>query len=195
MRHTLIAIAAGAMLSTAAMAENYDNTAVKLTAETENYAVSVTNPKTGATDFALTAPVGPVNVTGTWSRDGSVDDFAVKVGKETSIEGSPLYVGADAEFSFGDSYNNDTRSLIATPYVGLSTTIEKLTPFAEVGYSFKSTTKDIVDFSRNASYVKVGASMAIDTNVDLAVSVKENRDTDFKNPGDRQAEVGLTFKF
>lgn len=195
MKKTLLAVAAMAMFSTAAIAENYDNTAVKLTAKTENYSFAVKSPKTGATDFEASTTVGPVDVTGTWSRDGATDDYAIKVGKEVAVESTPLYVGADAEFSFGDSYTKDTRKLVATPYIGVATSFSKLTPFAELGYSFKSTTNDIVDFSKNDSYVKVGASYAVDKNVDIAVSVKEVRDIDFKNPGDKQAEVGLSFKF
>ena len=195
MKKTLLAVAAMAMFSTAAIAEDYDNTAVKLTAKTENYSFSVKSPKTGATDFEASTTVGPVDVTGTWSRDGATDDYAIKVGKEVAVETTPLYVGADAEFSFGDSFTSKTRTLVATPYVGVSATFDKLTPFAEIGYSFKSTSNDIVDFSKNDSYVKVGASYALDTNVAVAVSVKEVRDTDFANAGDRQAEVGISFSF
>lgn len=195
MKKTAMTVALAAMISSSAMAADYDNTAVKMTAVTDNYSVSIKSPETGATEFSASTGVGPVDVTATWKRDGSTDDYALKVGKEINVDTTPLYAGADAEFSFGDSYTSDTRTLIATPYVGVSTTVDKLTPFAELGYSFKSTQNDIVDFARNDSYVKVGASYAIDAKTTLGVSVSETRDVDFKNPGDRQAEVGLTFKF
>lgn len=195
MKKTISFVAAMAMMSSVALAADYDNTAVKMTAVTDNYSVSIKAPETGATEFSASTGVGPVDVTATWKRDGSTDDYALKVGKEIDVDTTPLYAGADAEFSFGDSYTTDTRTLIATPYVGVSTTVDKLTPFAEVGYSFKSTQNDILDFARNDSYVKVGASYAIDEKTSLGVSVSETRDVDFKNPGDRQAEVGLTFKF
>lgn len=195
MTKTLATIAVAAMISTSALAEDYDNTAVKMTAVTDNYSVSIKSPKTGATEFSASTGVGLVDVTATWKRNGDVDDYAIKVGKEINVDTTPLYAGADAEFSFGDSYATDDRTLIATPYVGVSTTVDKLTPFAELGYSFKSTQNDLVDIARNDSYVKVGASYAIDDRTSLGVSVSETRDVDFKNPGDRQAEVGLTFKF
>lgn len=195
MKKTMTTIALAAMISTSAMAEDYDNTAVKLTAETDAYSVSIKSPETGATEFSATAGVGVVDLTGTWSRNGDVDNYTLGVGKKIDVDTTPLYAGADAELTFGDSYNSDTRTVALTPYVGVSTTVDKLTPFAEVGYAWQSTTKDVLDLNSNSSYVKVGASYAIDPKVSLGVSVKESRDTDFKNPGDRQAEVGLTVKF
>lgn len=195
MKKTMMSIALAAMISTSAMAEDYDNTAVSLTAETDNYSLSIKSPKTGATEFSASTGVGYVDVTGTWLRDGSTDDYALKIGKEVNYETTPFYAGADAEFTFGDSYNSDNRTLIATPYVGVSTSIDKITPFAEVGYSFKSLSNDLLDVNRNDSYVKLGADYALDAKTSLGVSVKEVRDVDFGNPGDRQAEVGLTIKF
>ena len=195
MKKTMMSIALVAMISTSAMAEDYDNTAVKLTAETDNYSLSIKSPKTGATEFSATTGVGYVDVTGTWKRNGDVDNYVLGVGKKIDVDATPFYAGADAELTFGDSYNSDTRTVDLTPYVGVSTTVDKLTPFAELGYAWQSTTNDVLDFNRDSSYVKVGASYAIDSKVSLGVSVKESRDTDFKNPGDRQAEVGLKIKF
>ena len=196
MKKTLLAVAAIATISTAAMAEDFDNTAIKMTAESEAYSLSISNPKSGATEFSASTDLqGMVDVTGTWSRNGDVDDYAIEVAKEVAVPATPVYAGAKAEFKFGDSYTSDTRELVATPYVGVSATFDKLTPFAEVGYSFKSTANDILDISRNDSYAKLGVSFAVSEKVDLGVSVKEVRDIDFANPGDRQAEVGITVKF
>ena len=194
MKKTLLAVAAMAMFSTAAIAEDYDNTAVKLTAKTENYSFSVKSPKTGATDFEASTTVGPVDVTGTWSRDGATDDYAIKVGKEVEVAG-PVYAGASAEFTFGDSYTTDTRTLVATPYVGVAHTMGQLTPYAEAGYAWKSTSNDVLNFARNDSYLEVGASYAVTPAMAVKLSVSETRDVDFKNAGDRNATVGVTVKF
>lgn len=188
-------VASTAMFSTAALAEDYDNTALSIIATTDAYELSVKSPKTGATEFAASTTMGPVEVTGTWSRNGSVDDYTIGVGKEIAVPGTPLYAGADAEFNFGDSYTSDTRELVATPYVGVTTTVNSLSPFAEVGYSFKSTQSDILDLSRNASYVKLGAVYAISPSLGVSASVKEARDLDFKNPGDRNLDVALNIRF
>ena len=194
MKSTMMMIAAAAMFSTAAVAGDFDNTAVKLTAQSEAFSVSVKAPETGATEFAVGTTVGPVDVTGTWSRDGSTDDYAIKVGKEVEVVG-PVYAGASAEFTFGDSYTTDTRTLVASPYVGVAHTIGQFTPYAEVGYSWKSTSNDVLGFARNDSYLEVGASYAVTPAMAVKLSVSETRDIDFKNAGDRNATVGVTVAF
>ena len=186
--------AAAAMFSTAAVAGDFDNTAVKLTAQSEAFSISVKAPETGATEFAVGTTVGPVDVTGTWSRNGSTDDYAIKVGKEVEVVG-PVYAGASAEFTFGDSYTTDTRTLVATPYVGVAHTIGQLTPYAEVGYSWKSTSNDVLGVARNDSYLEVGASYAVTPAMAVKLSVSETRDINFKNAGDKNATVGITVKF
>jgi len=187
-------IAMVAMFSTAAVADDYDNTAIKLTAVTDNYSISVKAPETGAQEFAFETTAGPADVSLTWKRDGSVDNYALKAGKELEVAG-PVYAGADATFTFGDSYNSDTRTLAASPYVGVSQAFGKVTPYAEVGYAWQSTTNDIVDFNRDSSYVEVGASYAVTEALSVKLSVVEDRDVDFKNPSDRNATVGVTVKF
>ena len=190
----MMMIAAAAMFSTAAVAGDFDNTAVKLTAQSEAFSISVKAPETGATEFAVGTTVGPVDLTGTWSRDGSTDDYAIKVGKEVEVAG-PVYAGASAEFTFGDSYTTDTRTLVATPYVGVAHTMGQLTPYAEAGYAWKSTSNDVLNFARNDSYLEVGASYAVTPAMAVKLSVSETRDVDFKNAGDRNATVGVTVKF
>ena len=190
----IMMVAAAAMISTAATAGDFDNTAVKLTAQTDAYSISVKAPETGATEFALSTSVGSVDATATWSRDGAVDNYALKAGKEVEVVG-PVYAGASAEFTFGDSYTADTRTLVATPYVGVAHTIGALTPYAEVGYSFKSTTNDVLGFARNDSYLEVGASYAVTPAMAVKLSVSETRDINFKNAGDKNATVGITVAF
>lgn len=187
-------VAAAAMISNAAVAGDFDNTAVKLTAQTDAYSISVKAPETGATEFAVGTTVGPVDVTGTWSRDGAVDNYVLKASKEVEVVG-PVYAGASAAFTFGDSYTTDTRTLVATPYVGVAHTVGQLTPYAEAGYALKSTSNDVLNFARNDSYLEVGASYAVTPAMAVKVSVSETRDIDFKNAGDRNATVGVTFKF
>ena len=190
----IMMVAAAAMISTAATAGDFDNTAVKLTAVSEAFSISVKAPETGATEFAVGTTVGPVDVTGTWSRNGSTDDYAIKVGKEVEVVG-PVYAGASAEFTFGDSYTTDTRTLVATPYVGVAHTIGQLTPYAEVGYSWKSTSNDVLGVARNDSYLEVGASYAVTPAMAVKLSVSETRDINFKNAGDKNATVGITVAF
>ena len=191
---TMIMVAAVAMISTAAVAADYDNTAVKLTAQSDAYSISIKSPETGATEYAVGTTVGPVDLTGTWLRNGAVDNYALKVGKEVAVAG-PVYAGAEAEFTFGDSYTTDTRTLIATPYVGVAHTMGQLTPYAQVGYAFKSTSNDVLNFARNDSYLEVGANYAVTPVMAVKLAIKETRDVDFKNAGDRNATVGIAVNF
>ena len=195
MNKTLITAALVAMLGTSVMADDFDNTAMKMTAVTDDYSISVKSPKTGATEFAIGGEVASVDATVTWKRNGAVDNYSVKADKSMDLGLTPLYAGASAKFSFGDSFTSDTRTMDLSPYVGVSHTMGKLTPFAEVGYAWQSTQKDLTDINRDSSYIEVGASYALSEKVSAKVTVTEKRDQSWENPGDQNAEVGLTFKF
>ena len=195
MKKTLITAAMVAMLGTSVMADDFDNTAIKMTAKTDDYSISVKDKKTGATEFHLRGDVGPIDATIKWKRDGAVDNYALKAEKKNKIATSPLYVGAHAEFMFGDSYTTDTRTMDLEPYIGVEHAFGKVTPFAEVGYAWQSTQKDLIDINRDSSYIEVGASYALSEKVSAKVTLTEARDQSWENPGDRNAEVGLTFKF
>ena len=195
MKKTIITVALATMLGTSALAGDFDNTAIKMTAKTDTYSVSIKDKETGATEFHLRGDLGPVDTTVKWLRNGSVDDYKLKAEKKNSLSTGPLYVGAHAEYAFGDSYNSNTRTIDLEPYIGLERTYGKVTPFAEVGYTWRSTTDDVLDFDRNSSYLEFGAKYALSEKVDMKLKVKESRDVDFANPGDMNAELGFTFKF
>ena len=195
MKKIITTVALATMLSTAAVADDFDNTAMKLTAVTDNYSISIKSPKTGATEFAIGGEIASLDTTAKWKRNGDVDNYAIKADKSTGVGTTPLYAGASAEFSFGDSFTSDTRTLDLSPYVGVSHAIGALTPYAELGYAWQSTQKDIIDFDRDSSYIEVGASYAMSETASWKLSVVEARDADFDNAGDMQAEVGLTIKF
>ena len=195
MKKTLITAALVAMLGTSVMADDFDNTAIKMTAKTDDYSISIKDKKTGATEFHLRGDVGPIDATVKWKRDGDVDNYALKAEKKNKLATGPLYVGAHAEFMFGDSYTTDTRTMDLEPYIGVEHAMGKVTPFAEVGYTWQSTTDNVVDFDRNSSYIEFGAKYALSEKVDMKLKIKERRDVDFNNPGDMNAQLGLTFKF
>tara|TARA_B100000902_G_scaffold223430_1_gene212261 strand:- start:867 stop:1454 length:588 start_codon:yes stop_codon:yes gene_type:complete len=195
MKKTLITAALVAMLGTSVMADDFDNTAIKMTAKTDDYSISIKDKKTGATEFHLRGDVGPIDTTIKWKRNGDVDNYALKGEKKNKLATGPLYVGAHAEFMFGDSYTTDTRTMDLEPYIGVEHAMGKVTPFAEVGYTWQSTTDNIVDFDRNSSYIEFGAKYALSEKVDMKLKIKERRDVDFNNPGDMNAQLGLTFKF
>ena len=113
---TITTIAAVAMLSTTAMAADWDNTAVKVTAQTDDYSISVKSPKTGATEFAVGGIVASVDATVKWKRNGAVDDFAVKAGKSVDIPATPLYAGASGSFTVRrcNTHHGQTNAICRT---------------------------------------------------------------------------------
>ena len=62
-------------------------------------------------------------------------------------------------------------------------------------YTWQSKSNDVIDFDRNSSYIEFGTKYALSAKVDAKLKIKEKRDVDFDNPGDMNAEIGLTFKF
>ena len=82
MKNTLAATILMVALSTSAYAESYNNTSGKIILESDKFFLSLVSPKTGASEFAVGGEVGPVNATVTYKRDGSVDDYQVKVGSQ-----------------------------------------------------------------------------------------------------------------
>ena len=86
------------------MADDFDNTAIKMTAVTEDYSISIKAPKTGATEFAIGGEVASLDTSVTWKRNGEVDNYAIKAGKSMALGQTPMYAGASAKFSFGDSF-------------------------------------------------------------------------------------------
>ena len=182
------------MASTSAMAGDWDNTAVKMTAVSNDYSISVKAPETGATEFAVGASRYGADLTATWKRNGAVDDFALKAGTTVDVWG-PVYAGGSTEYTFGDSTNSDTNTITVNPFVGASVAVGNITPYAELGYAMKATQRDIFDMNRDSSYLEVGASLAMSDAVSVKLSVVEGRDINFKNAGDLNATAGLTFKF
>ena len=195
MKKTIITVALATMLGTSVMADDFDNTAIKMTAVTEDYSISIKAPKTGATEFSIGGEVASLDTSVTWKRNGEVDNYAIKAGKSMALGMTPMYAGASAKFSFGDSFTSDTRTMDLSPYVGVAHTMGKVTPFAEVGYAWQSTQKDLTDINRDSSYIEVGASYALSEKVSAKVTVTEKRDQSWGNPGNQNAELGLTFKF
>ena len=195
MKHIAI-LAATAMISTSALAADYDNTAVKFTAQTEAYHLSVKAPETGATSFAIgSSTIAPLELEATWMRDGNIDNWSLNAGKSMDVPMMPVYAGADAKLTFGDSYTSDTRRLALTPHIGAKTNVMGVAPYAELGYTFLATADEWTDINRNSSYLEVGAIYGMTDTLDIKLSVTEARDVDFNNASDRQAEVGFTIKF
>jgi predicted porin len=192
MKHTLAASIIMAAISTSAYAENFNNTSGKVTLESDKYFLSLVAPKTGASEFAVGGEVGPVDATVTYKRDGDLDDYQIKIGKSMAVLTTPIYIGTNNSFDWGDSTTKNTLTL--EPHVGVSRTFNKLTPYAETGYSWQSKQGSFTDMDRNAAYIEVGANYTVSEKMSVGVSVTDTRDKSWDN-GDKEAQVGITVKF
>jgi len=192
MTKTITAAIFMAALSTSAFAEDFNNTAGKVTLESEKFSFSVTTPKTGANAYALGGEVGPVNATFTYKRDNAVDDYQLKIGKSITLPATPVYIGASNSFDWGDSITKNTLTI--QPHVGVSQTFNKVTPYAETGYSWQSKQGSFTTMTRNASYIKIGTDYTVTEKLSLGVSITDTRDKNWNN-GDKEAQVGITVKF
>lgn len=192
MKNTLAATILMVALSTSAYAESYNNTSGKIILESDKFFLSLVSPKTGASEFAVGGEVGPVNATVTYKRDGSVDDYQVKVGKSMTLPATPVYIGASNSFDWGDSITKNTLTI--QPHVGVSQTFNKVTPYAETGYSWQSKQGSFTSMSRNAAYIEVGAGYTVTEKLSVGVSITDTRDKSWNN-GDKEAQVGITVKF
>lgn len=187
----MIAAVTTAMLSTTAMAEDWDNTSVVLTAKTQDYSISLEKPKSGADQLTVGRDLSVLgNLSATLKTNGDVQDYKVQLNKKHSTD--LAYVGAKGAFNFGDSFNDDRIDL--TPYVGVKYEVAGITPYAEVGYTWKTDTSDISNIDAKDTYTEVGASYSLNANTALKLSAKDSRDTDW-NKTDRQLKVGITVSF
>lgn len=193
MRRLLIAVASFATLSTVAMAEDFDNPSVVLTAKTKDYFISTQSPQSGADQFTIGAKVGPIDsLSLTLKNNGDTQDWKIQANKKVKM--GPAYAGAKGAYWWGDSFTANER-VDLTPYLGVAKKVGKFTPFAEVGMTWKATTNDVIDFDKKDSYIDVGSSYALSEALSLKLSIKDSRDTSFKSKDNMEAKLGITVKF
>ena len=193
MKRLIIAVAAFATLSTAAIAEDFDNPTVQFTMKTKDYFIQSQSPQSGADQFTIGGKAGPIDsLSLTLKNNGDTQDWKIQANKKATK--GPAYAGAKGAYWWGDSFTANER-VDLTPYVGLSQNIGKFTPFAEVGMTWKSTTNDVMNFDKKDSYIDVGSSYALTDALSLKLSVKDSRDTSFKSTDNMEAKLGITVKF
>jgi len=186
-------------LSTSAYAEDFNKTGASITAEGEKFGLSLS---TGATrDFADNARAlgiyttsHPVNAGFQYIENGDVVDYRINVSKreDYALGNINLYGVAEAHYDMGDSFAKNELRL--SPYAGAELTGAGVTPFAELGYDWKSVAGDYLNFNRADSYAKAGVRVPMTANTTLTVGMLQKMDTDF-NKTDREAQVAFAVKF
>jgi hypothetical protein len=201
MKKVLMTLAVMAFFSGQAMADNYNNTNYTVAAEGEVFGLSIGTGN--SKDFADNAQVIdlhsnslPVNVGVQMIDDNTNQDwrlYATKTFEAPGTVGPVAYATPKVNFTKGDSYAKEELRIapvVGVKYKGLS----KVTPFAQVGYDWKSTKGDYLDFNRADSNATVGAVFAVSDKADLTVALNQEMDKEF-NQTDREMAVKFSVKF
>lgn len=197
MKYIMSAALVAFMFSTA-NAEDYNNTSVTMAAEGDTYGVELSTNDT-------TRKVSVYNTNGALDLgvqlldNGTNTDFNVSVGKtidrSIGMPESPLatvYASAEAEYNWGDSFTKSEMHF--TPKLGAKKALGDLTPFAEVGYGFKSIEGDYLDIDRDTPFAEIGTSVKLTDYTSLKASVTQSMNTDWEKT-DRELGLKLTVQF
>ena len=200
MKNTLISIfAALALTAGAAAADDFDNTTASVTAEFEQFALTVesdsdngyTKLQFGATilEYELSETVDAkidaftahydaedqYGVGGSYTLTYSVNDFSMWGVAEVE------YIGLADDFNIGELY--------VTPTVGMGYDLTPtVTAWGEVGYTWIATN----DWDRDGGTVEVGVDFELADNVVFRTSLSRDFDTAVE---ETQINLGLNFNF
>ena len=200
MKKALSILSLVAVFSTAAVAGDFNNTGVSVSAQGEKFGLSLGTGESN--DFASDAQVLSINTNGL-PIDGRVEvidngtnrDYRLTAGKTFEAplgSAAVFYAVPELHYTWGDSYTK--RELRLSPYVGLDVVVGPVTPFVEMGYDWKSQAGDYADFSKADSYAKLGLRVPVAAKADLTVAVVRKMDKDFKKD-QNQVMTGLTVRF
>jgi opacity protein-like surface antigen len=204
MNKIIITAAAVALMATAVQADNFDKTGVNINLSRDNTTFSV---GTGAnSDFSHEANVfgvahdfGTATVGLEFIDNDAVEDYRLTVGKtftttQNELEPSRVsfYATPELHYTTGDSTTKD--ELRFSPVVGAAFDMGIVTPYAEVGYDWKSSKGDFMDFDEADAFAQVGLSYGVTSTTTVNVAVLQQMDTDF-NRTDREAVVSFNVNF
>jgi len=193
MKKLTMSVAAMAMISSAAMADDFDNTSVAIAAEGPVFGVELNTNETDRS-VKLYSTDTPVDLGIKLTDNGTNQDYTLSIGKtvELPVGQATVYASPEATYTFGDITTTD--ELTITPALGVKGSANGVTPFAEVGLSYTSLKGDLLDFNRGNTYSKVGATVPVTANTGLTVDVTRAMDSSWKNE-EHQLGVKLVVKF
>lgn len=202
MNRLAITVAALAMFSTAALAEDFDNTGLNVSLQGDVVGVEIGTQDSELRSVRLTANSLPIGLGLKAITNDGVRDYEISLDKRFSspIAGdiatgtgvTSLYVNPELVIATGDSYADEKMSF--TSALGIESDIGFAKPYIEGGYTFASTSADWFDVGRDSSYAKIGAVAPITDRVNLDLSVTRSMDKEFGNP-DHEALVKVVFNF
>lgn len=196
MKTTLIALATVTALAAPVAAEDFDNTAVSISAEMGRFSLEVEGDSNGYVSTTVGAEVLSyglgTNVDSTLDvfakHYEAVDDFAVGAAYTVTYAPNALSVYGSAEVE----YDFASEDAFVTPTVGAAYVVaEGVNAWGEVGYTWNASN----DWAREGGVAEVGVDFAVASNIVLTPSVVYNFDQVGGAADEAQLNLGVGLKF
>jgi len=195
MKKTFATAAMAVLMSSAVMADDYDNTAYSISADSTTWGLSLTTGNT--TDYGDDAQTLDIHTNGdginfgvTFIETGTDMDYRATA--SSTIQGNIAYLRAGVSYDWGDNFA--TEELRFSPVVGVEKTIGSYKPFAELGYDYKSLEGDYLDFDAADSHATVGVAYNLTESAAVTATVTREMDKDFDKT-DQELGLGFSVKF
>jgi|TARA_B110000977_G_C10887491_1_gene420038 hypothetical protein len=195
MTRTILSIATLAMLSTAAMAKDFDNTGFAIKAQSDLYGIELQADDSDRVIELTTAYKLPVTVGVAMKDNSTTRDFAFTIRKKMTynVDNVTLYIEPKIGINTGDSYAKNQFEL--SPTIGASFNgLQYAKPYVELEGKNVSTSDDPFDISGANKYATIGAIVPLATTTDLDLSMVRTMDGDWSKT-DNEIMALVVFKF
>lgn len=195
MKKTFVMAIAAILMSSVAMADDYDNTAYSISADSSTWGLSLTTGNTvDYGDDAQTLDIhtngNAVNVGVTFVETGTDMDY--RFSASSTANGELAYLTVGMSYDWGDNFA--TEELRFSPIVGVEKTIGEYKPFAELGYDYKSLEGNYLDFDAADSHATVGVSYNLTESATITATTTREMNKDFDKT-DQELGLGFAVKF
>lgn len=195
MKKTFAMAIAAILMSSVVMADDYDNTAYSISADSSTWGLSLTTGNTvNYGDDAQTLDVHTngdgVNFGVTFIETGTDMDYKATV--SSTVQGELAYLRAGLNYNWGDNFA--TEELRFSPVVGIEKAVGSYKPFVEVGYDYTSLEGDYLDFDAADSHATAGVSYNLNDSAAITATVTREMDKDFDKT-DQELGLGFSVKF
>ena len=203
MTKTFVTIAAVAMLSTAALADDFGNTNLSMAVESTDYGIELSANETHRSFEVHTnnQPLAQYAIGMTdndsqrnWSISATPRlsyDVAV-ADPYSAANGVELYIEPKIGLNWGDSHNETQIEL--SPTIGASYAMSQMTPYAELMGQNTSVAGDIFDIEAGSRTATVGTVIPLNSAVDFDISMVQTMNSDWNN-SQRELSAKFSVKF
>tara|TARA_S200000501_G_scaffold364834_1_gene397503 strand:- start:802 stop:1398 length:597 start_codon:yes stop_codon:yes gene_type:complete len=198
MTKTFVTIAAVAMLSTAAFADDFGNTNLTVAVEGTDYGMELSANETHRSFEVHTTNQPLAQYAIGMTDNDSQRDWSISATPRLSYDaysvanGISLYIEPKIGVNWGDSH--DETQLELSPTIGASYAMSQMTPYAELMGQNTSVAGDILDIEAGSRTATVGTVVPLNDAVDFDISMVQTMDSDWNN-SQRELSAKFSIKF